>query len=136
MSIVSNIRELCNGKNTNFAALERELDFGQGTIRKWDNSSPSVDKIEKVANYFDVTVDYLIGNEQKEMLALNKKDERDIEKKLNETLDLLGNCSDGLMFDGEPLDDETRELLRASLKSQLEMTKRLAKQKYTPKKYK
>ncbi len=39
------------------------------------------------------------------------------------------------MFDGEPLDDETRQLLRQSLQSQLEMTKRLAKQKYTPKKY-
>lgn len=66
---------------------------------------------------------------------LSAQDKRDISKKLEETLDLLENSTDGLMFDGEPLDDETRELLRASLQNQLEMTKRLAKQKFTPKKY-
>ena len=49
--------------------------------------------------------------------------------------EMEGGGKDGLMFDGEPLDDDTRELLRASLQNQLEMAKRLAKQKYTPKKY-
>ncbi|WP_278278778.1 hypothetical protein [Butyricicoccus sp. OF10-2] len=39
------------------------------------------------------------------------------------------------MFDGEPIDDETRELLRISLQNQLEISKRIAKQKFTPKKY-
>ena len=48
---------------------------------------------------------------------------------------MLEEAGDGLMFDGEPLDEETRQLLRASLENQLEMTKRLAKQKFTPKKY-
>ena len=52
-----------------------------------------------------------------------------------QTLALLEEAGDGLMFDGEPLDEETRQLLRASLENQLEMTKRLAKQKFTPKKY-
>lgn len=39
------------------------------------------------------------------------------------------------MFDGEPLDDETRELLVESLRKDLEWAKRMAKKKYTPKKY-
>ena len=33
------------------------------------------------------------------------------------------------MFDGEPIDDETRELLRISLQNQLEISKRIAKAK-------
>ena len=33
------------------------------------------------------------------------------------------------------IDDETRELLYISLKNSLELSKRIAKQKYTPKKY-
>ena len=60
---------------------------------------------------------------------------RDVAQKLSETLAMLEEAGDGLMFDGEPLDEETRQLLRASLENQLEMTKRLAKQKFTPKKY-
>lgn len=81
----------------------------------------------------------LDSNEQKETAPapLTRRDERDIEKRLAAALGDLEHASraDGLMFDGEPLDDETKELLAASLRSTLEMTKRLAKQKYTPKKY-
>ncbi len=39
------------------------------------------------------------------------------------------------MFDGEPMDDMTRELLETSIRNSLEMAKKIAKQKYTPKKY-
>ncbi|MCS4474814.1 hypothetical protein JQ032_00975 [Clostridium botulinum] len=40
------------------------------------------------------------------------------------------------MFDGEPIDDETRELLRISLENSMRLAKEIAKKKYTPKKYK
>lgn len=83
-------------------------------------------------------MEYLKGedssNQAETPPALTKKDERDIERKLSETLNALGG-QDGLMFDGEPLDDMTRELLEASLRNSLEMAKKIAKQKHTPKKY-
>ena len=66
--------------------------------------------------------------------TLNKKDERDIKKKLDEMLEIF-DSADALMFDGEPLDDETRQLLRESYENQLRITKQLAKAKFTPKKY-
>ncbi len=78
----------------------------------------------------------LLGEEQKEKAPiLTAKDERDIARELENTLNLLGSADNPLMFDGEPLDDETRELLRASLENQIRMAKVIAKQKYTPKKY-
>jgi len=40
------------------------------------------------------------------------------------------------MFDGEPIDDETRELLRLSLENSMKLAKQIAKVKYTPNKYK
>ena len=66
------------------------------------------------------------------MLPLTPQDYRDIAKRLTETLDLLENGGDALMFDGEPLDPETRQLLRASLQNQLEMGKLIAKKKFSP----
>ena len=39
------------------------------------------------------------------------------------------------MFSGEPLGDETRELLKASLENSIRIAKINAKQKFTPKKY-
>lgn len=47
--------------------------------------------------------------------VLRPKDERDIAKRLESTLAELEDSQDALMFSGEPLDDETRELLKASL---------------------
>lgn len=61
MSIIENIRYLCKESNTSIPKLEKELGFGNGAMYKWDTSSPSIDKLQKVADYFDVSVDYLTG---------------------------------------------------------------------------
>lgn len=56
------IRELCSKKGISISRLESDLGFGNSSIKKWEKtSSPSVDKIIKVASYFDVSVDYLLG---------------------------------------------------------------------------
>ena len=71
MKLTERIRILCEGKNTNFAALERTLDIGQGTIRKWDRVSPGLDKLQKVAEFFNVSLDYLVGRNENEFSNLS-----------------------------------------------------------------
>jgi repressor protein len=61
MTILDKIRSLANERKVTLAELERSLDFSNGSLRKWDTSTPSGDKIEKVADYFNVSVDYLLG---------------------------------------------------------------------------
>lgn len=140
-SLYEKIQHLCDESNITISKMCSEAKVSRGAItdlKMGRTKTLSSSTLTKIAGFFDTSVDSLLGNEfskQNEMPILNKKDELDIAKKLDETLELLNNSADGLMFDGEPLDDETKELLRASLKNQLEMTKRLAKQKYTPKKY-
>lgn len=63
MTLVEKVKHLCETHELTFAALERRLDFGNGTIRKWDNATPSGDKLAKVADFFNVSVDYLLGRE-------------------------------------------------------------------------
>lgn len=41
-------------------ALERKLKFGRGTISKWKESTPTVDKLKKVADYFGVSIEYFV----------------------------------------------------------------------------
>ena len=55
------IKDLAVKKKISVAELERTLGFGNGSISKWNKQSPSVDKLNKVADYFDVSVDYLLG---------------------------------------------------------------------------
>lgn len=56
------IRELCSERGITITKLESDLGFGNASIKKWGKtSSPSFDKVAKVAMYFDVSSDYLSG---------------------------------------------------------------------------
>lgn len=71
MSLVERIQDLCGSKNTTLIGLEREIGLGRGTIRNWDKNSPSADKVQKVAEFFGVSTDYLLyGFDKSEFTSL------------------------------------------------------------------
>lgn len=59
--ILDNIMKLCKEKGISIARLEREIGIGNGTVARWGTSSPTVDNVRKVADYFGVTVDNLLS---------------------------------------------------------------------------
>lgn len=69
-SIVETIRELCKKKGTNFSKLEKENGISNGQVARWDNQNPKVNSISKIADYFNVSIEYLIG---KEVLTIEKQ---------------------------------------------------------------
>lgn len=60
MYILANVQALCEKKGISINELEQKLRFGKSTIRKWDNVSPTIDKLQAVANFFHVKVDRLL----------------------------------------------------------------------------
>ncbi len=58
--LVDNIRRRCKAQGTTFAALEREIGIGNGTIARWAVMNPRLDLIKKVADYFGCTIDDLM----------------------------------------------------------------------------
>lgn len=60
--IFQRVSELCREKGISVTGLERELGVANSAIQKWRSAtSPSVETIKKVAQYFNVSVDYLVG---------------------------------------------------------------------------
>ena len=59
--ILDNIKRLCRERKTNITNREKEVGIGFGTVYKWGKVSPSVDNLKLVADYFGVTVDYLLA---------------------------------------------------------------------------
>ena len=56
------IKLLCAKRGITISKLETDLNFGNGSIKKWEKtSSPSINKIIKLASYFNVSADYLLG---------------------------------------------------------------------------
>lgn len=137
--------QLMEEKGVTAYRVAKDTGITQATLSRWKTGkvSPSIETLQVLAEYFGVTIDYLMGNphadeqtppETQKAPTLTKKDERDIKKKMDEMLEMF-DSADALMFDGEPLDDETRQLLRDSYENQLRLTKQLAKVKFTPQKY-
>lgn len=72
MNLRDKIRELANSRGLSLPTLEAALGFGNGTIVRWDKASPTTEKLQKVADYFDVSIDYLLGREKSsELTELN-----------------------------------------------------------------
>ncbi|PFD35095.1 transcriptional regulator [Bacillus cereus] len=136
MNIVDMIKRLCNEQKITIAELERRIQLSNGQIRKWSNQTPGIDKVQKVADYFKVSTDYLLGRTEKKYWELNEKDEKDIQKKLEEIIEDMSNA-DALAFSkgSEPMSEETKRLLLISLENSLRLGKEMAKKKFTPKKY-
>ena len=61
--IYENIVRLCKERGITIARLERECGFGNATIRGWSVSSPSIAKVQRVAEFFGVSVEELLKKE-------------------------------------------------------------------------
>lgn len=125
--------------------VAKDTGITTATFTSWKQGkyTPKREKLQKVADYFGVSIDYFTGStledksvlpEDKPYYALTSKDELDIAVELEQMMDRL-NGESSLAFMGEPMDEEDRELLRISLENTLRLSKEIAKKKFTPKKY-
>lgn len=70
------IKRLCDEKGITNAELERTLDLANGSIARWiKGAAPNSTALEKVADYFKVSADYLLGRtiERATLEEWNKK---------------------------------------------------------------
>lgn len=61
--IFEKISNLCKEKGISIAKLEEECGLGNATVRRWIDSVPRLDSIQKVANYLGVSVNDLLSSE-------------------------------------------------------------------------
>lgn len=110
MSLKDRIKALAAKRNISLPTLEAELGFGNSTIVKWDKSTPNADKLNAVAKYFDVTMDYLMNGVDQD--GLNEKDNKDIAKDLDRIMEEIRKGDDGpLYYNGIEIDNASLSLL-------------------------
>lgn len=62
MSIYQRIKDVASEKNLTVKDIEKALNFSNGSLRKWINNANS-ERLVQVANYLDVSTDYLLGRD-------------------------------------------------------------------------
>ncbi len=113
VDLYEKIKELAAQKNISIRQLEEKTGIANGTIRRWNKTNPSTAAIAKVAKFFNVSVDYLLG--------------LDDNKSKNEPVDLADlvdeskvDWDEWVSFDGKPLTDEVKTALKLILGKRLE----------------
>lgn len=141
------LEKIIKEKGYTIASLSKESGVPYTTIRSMierNLKNASIDNVIKICKVLGIKADDLAreeynGDDTSSLPELTNKDERDIQKKLEEIINSLNSTDGYAALDGktiDEIDEEDRELLIASLENSLRLAKRIAKQKFTPKKYK
>lgn len=127
MNLRDRIKELANQRKVSVAELERALGFGNGSISKWNKQSPSTEKLKQVADYFQVSLDYLVGRSD-DKYDLSPQEKIDIGIEAEKMMKGL-NDEGSINFYGEPMSDEDKESTLSALNLLMTINRKKAKKK-------
>lgn len=109
ITMSNNLKRYLKINNITRSQLSESLGISYSTVSDWINGKayPRIDKIEMMANYFGINKSDLVEDKA------NQK-EIDIANMVNDLMDNL-NSNQALMYSGEPMDEVTKDLVRASI---------------------
>ena len=122
--------------------VSKETGITQSTLSDWKRgrSTPKTENMKKIADYFGVTVEYLMTGKQESKEPdpeLSTRDRRDIARDLDRIMGEIRNNEDGpLYYNGVEIDNASLNLLQNAIEFALRETKKENKAKYNPNKNK
>ncbi|WP_230708670.1 helix-turn-helix domain-containing protein [Enterococcus sp. SMC-9] len=61
MTVFDRIKELSDRRGISIQKAAIDMGFSENLFYQWKKSQPKADRLEKVADYFNVSTDYLLG---------------------------------------------------------------------------
>ncbi|PKL00040.1 MAG: XRE family transcriptional regulator [Tenericutes bacterium HGW-Tenericutes-1] len=108
--------------------LSQMINVSQQTIGSWETgrTEPNSDTLQQLANFFGVSVDYLLGRSiDGQSLQMNSEDNKeDLKEKFYQLLDILKN-NDINIFNGKEMQRQTQFELFSDIKSALENAEKM-----------
>ena len=101
MTTFERIKFLADKQGKNLKTVATDLGFSENALYKWKNQSPTTENLSKVADYFGVSLDYLVGRK---------------EESLYTETDLAQMVDNAMSFDGQPINEHDKEVIMAFLK--------------------
>lgn len=141
MTSVERVKCICKERRIPISKLEKELGFSNGYIGQLKKGIFPADRLKKIADYLEVSIDYLMTGEKKEVSTtkaeLTAKDEREIGRDLDRIMNEIKKEEDGpLFYNGVEMDEKSLILLENAIEYALRESKKENKVKYNPHKNK
>ena len=96
------IKELANKQGLSINALEEKLGYSRNTLYSLKKQKASTERMQEIADYLNVSLDYLLGRTDNPAIAGEGSEPDDID-------DIIANA---MMFDGKPLTDDDKRAIR------------------------
>lgn len=102
MTTLERIKILANKRGINLKELAGELGFSKNAFYKWKKSNPSTENIQKVADYFHVSVDYLLGRTNNPYLGMDER---------QRNLTIEESIRSAVSYNGKEVSENDKEVL-------------------------
>lgn len=107
-SLFEKIKELCQKRGISINSLEETLGYSRNTIYSMKSKKPNAERLQEIADYFNVSTDYLLGRTDNPNIA-NSKEQFFFEGK---EVDVEELASTAMRFNGKPLSDEDKKAIQ------------------------
>lgn len=106
MTAFDRLKSLCDKQGISVNELEEKIGIGKNSLYSWKKNIPKGSNLLKVADYFNVSTDYLLG----------RTDNPNTQEKQYTETDLSKMLDNAMSFDGEPMSEHDREVIMAYLR--------------------
>lgn len=100
--LINRLETVVKEMGLTFNRVEHDCKLGNGTIKRWGNQSPRLDKLVIVAEYLNVSLDYLVFGTHQSESSPNRDDSTKLDSIKKEL---------SLICDGIPLNEDEIDLV-------------------------
>ena len=111
------IKELAKQRGITLVQLEEKLGYSRNTLYKLKTQKPNAERIAEIADYFNVSTDYLLGRTDNPAISSDIVTTAD-----GRVVDLSNLRERVVLFDGKPLSDEDVDKIAQIIKLSLEVS--------------
>nr|DAM77094.1 MAG TPA: repressor protein [Caudoviricetes sp.] len=105
------VKDLCEKQGISLNTLEEKLELGKNSLYGLKRNQPSAERLQQIADYFNVSTDYLLGRTENPNIAKDGD--------ASAPLDLRDIAAQSMLFDGKPLSEEDIDFITAVLEAHL-----------------
>ncbi|HIB3543452.1 TPA: helix-turn-helix domain-containing protein [Streptococcus pyogenes] len=102
--VFEKVKELAKKHGISLNTLEDNLGYGRNSLYSLKNKKPNAERLQEIADYFNVSTDYLLGRTDNPAIA---KDNQEYTSE-----DLRKMAENAKTFDGKPLTESDIEAIQ------------------------
>ena len=114
---MNRLKELRKDKKLTQVEFSKEIKIPYRTIQRWENGKSQIkpEKAQLIADYFNVSADYLLGRTDNPTIAGDSKEY----SWQGKTLNVEEMASNVMMFGGRELTDEKKKIIQSIIEGYL-----------------